>query len=209
MHKKSFQRLIVVAVIAILMNGCATLSKDECLTADWYAIGYEDGAKGHVATRHAEHRKSCAEYKVTPDIQRYLDGRERGLLQFCTSNKGYLYGVNGYHYKGVCPQHLEADFMHGYLYGKYIFDLEHILNDHNKRLKIYHVQMRDLRAEIKDNEKLLVSDHLKKKERIKLLDDIKHLRKDRRHLKRKIHDLNLRVGDVAGEIEYKKRNFVP
>lgn len=31
--------------------GCATLDKDECRTADWYAIGLEDGARGRAIER--------------------------------------------------------------------------------------------------------------------------------------------------------------
>jgi hypothetical protein len=32
----------------LMAAGCATLDKDECRTADWYAIGQEDGARGRA-----------------------------------------------------------------------------------------------------------------------------------------------------------------
>ena len=36
------------AALLALLAGCATLNKNECLRADWYAIGLEDGARGQA-----------------------------------------------------------------------------------------------------------------------------------------------------------------
>ena len=50
------------------LSGCATMSGDECMTSDWSAIGYEDGANVHTTERLAKHRKACAKHGVTPDF---------------------------------------------------------------------------------------------------------------------------------------------
>jgi hypothetical protein len=40
--------LFTAAILAILtlLQGCATLGKDECKLADWRLIGYQDGVAG-------------------------------------------------------------------------------------------------------------------------------------------------------------------
>ena len=71
-------RLVVFAIGAVLLTGCAGgLSKDECLYADWRAIGYEDGARGAPASAVSSHRQACAKKAgVTPDMSEYLAGRD-------------------------------------------------------------------------------------------------------------------------------------
>jgi len=36
-------KVIGAALATLVMSGCASMSSDECMTADWTAIGYEDG----------------------------------------------------------------------------------------------------------------------------------------------------------------------
>ena len=105
----------------VLLSGCATLSKDECITADWYSIGYEDGANGYSSTRIASHREACAKHGVTPDLRAYQDGHEEGLLGFCTERNGFNRALGGYQYNGICPPSLEPEFLDGYEAGRQIY----------------------------------------------------------------------------------------
>ena len=69
-----------------LVLGCASLDKNECLHADWYAIGLEDGARGRALERLGDHRRACAKHSVTPDAaacpqpqaQNFIAGYNRG-----------------------------------------------------------------------------------------------------------------------------------
>src|SRR5262245_62574282 len=89
-----------LALLALLA-GCATLDKNECLRADWYAIGLEDGARGQPIERLGEHRRACAEHGVTPQTERYLTGRGEGLKSYCTYEKGFSVGRSWQSYAGV------------------------------------------------------------------------------------------------------------
>jgi len=102
----------------VSLSGCASLSAEECLAADWYTIGVEDGSRGQPVSRIGAHRKACAEVGVQPDMARYDAGRAFGLQSFCTRERGYAEGENGRSYSGVCPPHLEPIFMQGYLAGQ-------------------------------------------------------------------------------------------
>jgi hypothetical protein len=113
--------LIVLLASALVLSGCATLNKDECLTADWYQIGYEDGSRGYPDTRIASHREACAKHGVAPDFRSYQDGHEEGVIRFCTPRNGFTQGKRGYEYSGICPPSLEADFLDGYDAGRQIY----------------------------------------------------------------------------------------
>ena len=72
--------LVVLGAIA----GCSTMSADECVTADWRTIGYEDGAAGREVSAISRHRKACAKHGVTAILMR----TNRGTAKGCASSAG-------------------------------------------------------------------------------------------------------------------------
>ncbi|MFT5794479.1 MAG: hypothetical protein ACI8PP_002583 [Candidatus Pseudothioglobus sp.] len=95
-----------------LLSSCASLSKDECLYADWQIIGYEDAAAGRGVSRLGEHRKACADHAVVPDKVAYEDGYDEGLQTFCTFDRGLSQGRKGEAANAVC--HASLDFLDGH-----------------------------------------------------------------------------------------------
>ncbi len=95
-------KTLSMCVIFTLLSGCATLSKEECMTGNWEAIGYGDGAAGRSAQRISEHNKACAKVGVAPDYQAWRKGREQGLTQYCTANNAYQMGLRGQPLNAVC-----------------------------------------------------------------------------------------------------------
>ena len=119
-----FLSIVLVLSVLFMMQGCASLSKDECRTADWYAIGYEDGLRGYPAVRMRDHRKACAKHNVTPDLARYTNGRDGGLLKYCEPGNGYRLGRGGTDYGGVCPPDREPLFLDAYYAGRELHGME-------------------------------------------------------------------------------------
>jgi hypothetical protein len=111
-----------------MLAGCATLDKDECRTADWYAIGLEDGARGRALERLGDHRRACAQHDVAPNTERYLAGRNEGLKSFCTFERGYSEGRAGHTYAGACPAPLANVFLGGYQRGRELHELHRQLS---------------------------------------------------------------------------------
>jgi hypothetical protein len=115
-------RIGVIFMVSILvLSGCATLNEEECLTADWYQIGYEDGARGYPDTRIASHREACAKHGIAPQFRDYQDGHDEGVLSFCTQRNGFVQGQKGYQYSGICPPSVERDFLDAYQAGREIY----------------------------------------------------------------------------------------
>src|SRR3546814_10687305 len=83
---------IVIAGLALLQAGCATMNQDECLSGDWELVGYQDGTNGYPPSCMDKHAKACAAYGVRPDAATYMAARERGLFAYCTPPRGFREG---------------------------------------------------------------------------------------------------------------------
>ncbi len=124
LHKKGLAAVILLASLALLFQGCATLSENECETADWWLIGQEDGSEGLPLTHLKEHQESCAEHGVTPDRDAYAKGHRSGLAVYCTRFTGYKVGRSGQPYHGICDGSLAEEFEPGLRRGRMVHTLE-------------------------------------------------------------------------------------
>ena len=144
---------------AILLTGCGSMTEQECLTANWLDQGFRDGHSGQPLARIADHRKACAKVGVRPDDALYLQGRDQGIVHYCTPENGLAVGRQGQPYRHACPAQLEHQFLIFYEKGKELYDaeqrietlnedtrqLEQLLRDEDDREK-----RRDLRQNIRD-----------------------------------------------------------
>lgn len=112
-----FSFLFLCCVALISLSSCATLSKKDCVKGDWYRVGYKDGLNGETLGRLSKHEKACGKHEIVVNPARYQQGRQTGLLAYCTESSGYEEGYQLDYYSGVCPKNLEQNFLHGYLRG--------------------------------------------------------------------------------------------
>lgn len=111
----------------MLLGSCATMSAEQCQAGDWSGQGYADGVAGLTMSRLNDHAEACAKHGVTPDAAAYGAGREQGLVQYCTPERGFREGRTGVSYVGVCPSYLEADFMPAYQDGRLVYEVDQAL----------------------------------------------------------------------------------
>lgn len=124
LRKKGLAIALLLAASAGLLQGCATLSGNECETADWWLIGQKDGSEGLSLAHLEEHRESCAEHGVTPDRDAYTKGHRSGLAVYCTRFTGYKVGRSGRPYHGICEGPLAEAFDPGLRRGRMVRTLE-------------------------------------------------------------------------------------
>lgn len=126
---------LVVAAAAVLgLAGCASMSPEECRVANWGERGYADGRNGFTPTRIAEHRKACAEVGVVPDAQRYRQGWDRGVLEYCTPANAVAQGRAGSPYRNVCPPHLEGPFVYWHQMGMDVYQAQRRVDDLDRQI---------------------------------------------------------------------------
>src|SRR5512136_1452288 len=131
---KSTSPFLVASLLAIA--GCsATMSRDECRTVDWRTIGYEDGVAGRSGEQIGLHRKACAEYGVTPNLDAYRAGRAEGLREYCQPHNGYRAGATGAASDDVCPADLAPAFIAAYDSGRELYVRERRVADTDAQIE--------------------------------------------------------------------------
>ncbi len=176
-----------IALVIAGLGGCATMSGDECMTSDWAAIGFEDGARGYTSDRLGRYRKACAKHGVTPDFAAYQNGREQGLVEYCQPGRGFDIGSNGGSYHGVCNVHLEGDFLDAYNAGRQLYTLRSNVNRATAGIEARQDELDRIDEEILESEAELIDGETTTERRIILLAELKNLSE--------------RIGELDSEIE--------
>jgi len=189
------QKLILVFTMALGLHGCATLDREECLTADWTLIGVEDGSNGRPFSCIGEHREACAEYQVTPNLNTYTTGRNQGLKNFCTEASGYNSGRRGDYYNGVCMGESEIAFLSGYHDGKLLHRAQSTRDDVADQLNHRKRKLRTIINTLSQKKQRLDTEELTKEKRTELRADMKDLRRSKHRIKHKIHRLKLELAE--------------
>ena len=160
--------IFLLLTVALMFSGCASLSKNECLQADWFQLGYRDGSMGAPRSLFQKHYDACQEHAVYADRAAYFNGREKGLTTYCTYDSGFNRGRAGNKYQHVCPPELESDFMAGYRQGQQIYQYE------SQIASIEH-RIRSIESQIQSKEKQLVASDMSYDTRKKIRADIRYL----------------------------------
>jgi len=180
--------LHVLSLIAVmvLVSGCASLSKEECKTANWKTIGFEDGAQGKPEARIRAHRKACAEYGVAPELEAYRSGWEEGVARFCQPGNGYSQGRSGKEYTGVCPDSLETAFLQSYRDGRALYKLEADISRLSTKLTYQRKRLAEIDIAMRDAGIELIAKDVPVERRVVLLDELRKLGDERSNIKGKI-----------------------
>lgn len=139
--------LLLTAAAALSgLTGCATLSKEECLTGNWQAIGFADGAAGRTPDYLNSHNKACSKVGVAADYRAWEQGRKEGLKQYCTETNAYQIGRRGTQISPVCPANVTANLERINADGRQYYSLNKQLRLEQDRLKTYQEDYDKLRS---------------------------------------------------------------
>ena len=139
MKSAGFAAACLVSTVALA--GCASMSKEECLTVDWRTVGYEDGAAGRSGEAIGQRRKACAAAGITPDLDAYRAGRAAGLREYCQPEHGYRLGAAGGRYGGYCAADLAPAFTQAYEAGRELHAREYRVRQADERLAAMHREL--------------------------------------------------------------------
>ena len=131
-----------------MLAGCATMSPEECLQANWKEVGYNDGVAGYPASRSAEHREACAETGVSVDFKLYRDGYTLGLPYYCTRETGFESADHGGEYAAQCVSDKFPEYASGYSEGLGVLALQRELRELDARIEDKSAQANALLSQI-------------------------------------------------------------
>jgi hypothetical protein len=189
-----------------MLSACATLDREECINADWRLIGYEDGAQGRSTAYLGNHREACAEHRVRPDMDAYLQGHEEGLAPYCRPAKAYRLGRSGGHYPGVCPTHLRPELLSAYQDGKDIYELEHRIKRAHARKNKKTQQLAGLKQQFKDKETELIAKGTAVTRRLQLLSELRDLSKTQGTIEAEIHEIEMQRTRLRQRLDLIKKD---
>lgn len=184
----------------LILPGCATMGKNECLNAQWRNIGYEDGVRGYHATRFAKHRQACADYGVSPDLDEYTAGRRLGLAEWCTAANGFYHGQRGAVYTGVCPPELEGAFLSGMNHGREVYSYSREIDKLEKQLGEAYDDLFIMDEEIDSLEEELIIGKTGHHRRRLILDELRELEWERDYLAQAIAEDEQRLGSMKNTL---------
>jgi hypothetical protein len=176
-------RRLVHILLFFALAGCAGMSKNECLTADWRAIGYEDGAGGAPVSAITPRRQACAK-KIgeAPDMDAYLIGRNEGLADYCRPSNGFAVGARGEAYHGVCKDKAVGPFIAAYRRGAELYALESAAIRAGEAVAAAQNDLWSIRRRIAEIEAALVSPATPNADRVEHLVEMKNLYRDQRRV---------------------------
>lgn len=195
----NIQLFSIVAFVTTL-SACTTMSKDECMHADWYLKGLADAGDGYALDRIVDHGKACARVAVAPNRRDYEAGHQKGARLYCVPNKGYSEGRRGRQYHGICPAGLENNFLRAYRDGQELFAIQQkisqLANDianSQARIESNYNEIQLLKHDIVDRH----SDSQERRYKLRRIDELQY----------EITDLEIRIDRNAREIEWFNNDY--
>ena len=148
---KSFAALALLGTL----SGCASISKSECLNANWEDIGIRDGANGQPEEYLIQHSKACAKVNVVPDRGAWQHGRERGLERFCVPQRAYQAGEWGGGFEvAQCVNYDQERLQAAWFKGHEVNRLSSALNSIDSEIRNVHTELERKDLEQKERERL-------------------------------------------------------
>nr|WP_297348498.1 DUF2799 domain-containing protein [uncultured Glaciecola sp.] len=166
---------LMLTLTIMSISGCANMNQAECKTANWRAIGYEDGVAGARDSQFSQHRQECAEHGVTADINDYLDGHVEGTKKYCTQTNGFFLGKRGQNYNGNCTEALAPAFLNGLTDGKQIYSAQRAMDSADDALERLYARIENFEEVLLDKNNLMIADGLVRGERLEIRQQIESL----------------------------------
>jgi hypothetical protein len=155
MNNRSLIRILASITLLCTLGGCASLSKDECVSANWEDIGVRDGANGRPEEYLINHSTACAKVHVVPDRGAWLHGRERGLERFCVPQRMYSIGEYGGSFDvGVCRNFDQDRLVNAFQRGRDVFRLAGELSAIDSEIRDIRATLEKKDLEQKERERL-------------------------------------------------------
>ena len=110
----------------LTLAACASRPTDKatCDQRDWFELGRHDGAQGSSEELLKRHVKECRKQFRSDWETMYANGRNAGLVEYCTPENAFELGKMGIAYLYVCPSTMEPKFLANYRKGQRARELE-------------------------------------------------------------------------------------
>lgn len=183
------------------------MSEEECHTADWRLIGYEDGSAGRSTLQIKQHREDCADHGISPKLDLYLAGHREGLQVYCRPVKAYHLGRAGHAYPAICPSETEEALRPAYQDGMRVYRQRTKIKQLEQRLQARRKDADALEQTLANHQAELIAKQTNAARRLELLAEIMNLSEQQEHNNQTISDLEHRLRTRRRELKRLETNL--
>jgi len=162
-------RTLFLCVGLLGLAGCAGMSEQACVSADWRTIGFTDGSVGRPAATIGTYSQQCGEHGVTPNLDAYRAGHAEGVQTYCRASNGFEVGHSGGSYQGVCPANLERAFLPEYNAGHHLYELESALRNVDAQIAGDYRAQENIKQELTSIAATMIATDTKAEQRVYLV----------------------------------------
>lgn len=188
-----YLKFVTISALFAVIAGCASMSQDECLSADWYTIGFEDGSRGYAQNHIGNHRKSCAKHGVTPNFENYTKGHSRGLVHYCVPNTAFNLGSQGRIFPQLCRGLSTPEMEDAFDLGRDAYAIQQEISQLSKERETLESELSQIRLDLKQNEDMVVADETEPTERRRLMRLNRTLETKLAQMENELHELDLLI----------------
>lgn len=110
--------VLLLVIASVVLSGCQTLTRYQCNSKDWRAVGVKDGAAGKAPGSTFEaYDSNCSSSGASIDRNVYMAGHKEGLSRFCTFSNGAKQAAEGLQNSGLCTAEYGEEFNNGFARG--------------------------------------------------------------------------------------------
>lgn len=118
------RHFLALGLFTILAACTSTPDRVSCAQRDWYENGRHDGAQGATLDRLAKYKAECGNEFISSFESLYTNGRNAGLVEYCTPENAFQLGRMNISYMYTCPSTVEEQFLTAYRKGQEARQLE-------------------------------------------------------------------------------------
>lgn len=106
-------KILFFTTFALIINGCSSFSKEECISKNWLEVGEYDAMSGVTRPKTEKYISQCSSHGVQIKSSDYIKAYERGLKEYCTADGGRHRGGKGMGTHPRCEE-MSSDFKVAY-----------------------------------------------------------------------------------------------
>lgn len=179
-------KFLPIAVISSVsfISSCASMSPQECQTANWKQIGERDGQSGR-SSRIASHHKACSKVNIAPNQNLYNFGYKKGQKIYCQPENIYENALKGAGSYRVCPLELQSELRLFYDIPNQFYQAKKNRDKFFDELDRYQDYLLDKKLSLEKRDQYIEKIHQLKKDQYKIERDYIDAERELNHFERR------------------------
>ena len=114
-------KIVFFIIALIVIQGCASLSKEHCEKVNWDVAGEGASLSGTEYEKGKELMRSCSNMGIEVDEREYRRGYEEGINKYCQEDMASWHGLSGKEYSPRICENNKINLENAYFKGLSVY----------------------------------------------------------------------------------------